>query len=61
MKNFKYTTFSFKQMMCLIEGNKSEDSLLRLRELVETQSYLLHERRVLEIDIEWQLEKITKQ
>jgi hypothetical protein len=60
MKNFKYTTFSFKQMMCLIEGNKSEDSLLRLRELAETQSYPLHEKRVLEFDIKYQL-KITKQ
>ncbi len=61
MKNFRYTTFSFRQMMCLIESNTSKKSLLRLQELVETQSYPNHERKVLEIDIEWQLDKITKQ
>jgi hypothetical protein len=56
----RYKTFSFKQMMILIEGNRSIPSLLRLHELVETQNYPLHEKKVLEIDIEFELEKLMK-
>lgn len=53
-------TFSFTQMLFLIENNESIESLERLIQLAIKQDYTSHEKYIMGIEINEKLDKLIK-